>query len=248
MAVEDIPPRRQRGLGDRLSNILSRMAETVGAPEEGRLGYEDYLFGGAGTATTEQVESALENVAPKEEAATLPMPEYIDYIGQSTRGWKRPLKRPDSHAKYGYYGDGNTRSTRVHAMQWIPTSVGGNVSDESKFSLLGYGGSSVTGDILVAFARPSNVQPHSLYVYEHNTEGAWNAFKNSSSLGSFIKYLNGGRLYTPSDGERYIQLHKNTMDGGYPYDYWIFKEMDRWSTIRPNNEVAGSGGYLISED
>jgi hypothetical protein len=178
---------------------------------------------------------------PSEEPIVLAIPEYIDFIDQApySRSTVR-TRRPDAKKKYGFYGSGPSTSTRVHAMQWIPTTGGvSNSIDELdiKSNLYGnFGSQNLFGDILIAFARPSNVQSHTLYVYENNTEMMWRSLKSSSSLGSQVNYLSGGRPYQDSDGHRYKELHKNTMDGGYPYDYWIFNDMDRWSTIRPNNE------------
>ena len=163
MAVEDIPPRRQRGLGDRLSDILSRMAETVGAPEEERLGYEDYLFGGAGTATPEQVESALENVV---EAVELPPPTEIKFIEEVNDGSRRPDKNASN------YGQGNEFSTRVRAFQFIPIYI-----DKS---------GAVTGDLIVAFARHKSGQAQPLYTYSNRTLADYRSLETSGSLGRTI--------------------------------------------------------------
>lgn len=239
MAVEDIPPRRQRGLGTRLGEILASTPMYRPSAAEALYGPEP---------ATEEVFVTEELVTEEPaEDVVLPIPEYVDYIEQAEkRGLAVPTSRPDRYEKYGYYNQGPSRSTRVHAMQWVPTAITNQLTntdiDESlygqsaAFKGFGLDSAGVFGDILIAFARPSNVQAHGLYVYQHNADSVWEALKSSTSLGKFLNRLNGGRPYRDSDGERYKELHKNTMDGAYPYDYWIFNEMDRWSTIRPNNE------------
>lgn len=162
MAIEDIPPRR-RGLGERLEDILSRMSETVGAPEEERLGYEDYLFGGAGTATTEQVESALENVT---EQIELPPPTEIKFIEEVNDGSRRPDKKPSN------YGQGSEFSTRVRAFQFIPVSVDQN--------------GNAIGDLIVAFARHRSGQAQPMYTYSNRTFGDYKLLETSGSLGRTI--------------------------------------------------------------
>lgn len=219
--------RPKSGLGQRLSEILANTPEY--RPEAATA-----LFG-EGSAPSE------EPTILSEKPIILAIPEYIDFIDQAPYS-RSPVRtrRPDAKKKYGFYRSGPSTSTRVHAMQWIPTTGGvSNPTDEldRKGLLYGHFGSqNIFGDILIAFARPSNVQSHALYVYENNSEMMWRSLKSSPSLGSQVNYLSGGRPYQDADGHRYKELHKDTMDGGYPYDYWIFNEMDRWSTIRPNNE------------
>jgi len=145
------------------------------------------------------------------------------------------------------YGQGAARSTRVWAMQWVPTSSGMLIdnSDNSKGSLSGYVDPStyenVTfGDILVAFARPSNSQPTSLYVYNYNTLPTWEDFSSANSLGRFIKILNGGKPYSGSDGDKYRALHPLV-----PEDGWIFSadRLAMW-TSPSKREVSRSGSVL----
>lgn len=227
MAVGDYGDAGQRKL-DRLRQELGLDYRDPNAPSrESRtrselLGYEEPYVRDVSAPEDQDMWSEEEVGGDEElaEAEPLGVPEYIDEVIQSlVRG--RPTKRPDKYVEY--YSSNNPKknqyqSTRVHAMQWIPT--------------IGYS----VGDILVAFARPSNSQAHALYVYENNTRDDWDTFKNGTSLGKYIRSLKGGRMYADSDGLRYKKLHENTMDGGYPYDFWIFNEMERWSTIRPNNE------------
>ena len=241
MAIEDIPPRRPRGLGTRLGEILASTPMYRPSAAEALYGPEPVTP----SAVEEKVviEGAPEEAPPE---VALPMPEYLSQIDQADSvGIAVSTSRPDRYEKYGYYNQGPTKSTRVHAMQWIPTAITNQLTNSdidealsgqsARFKGFELSSAGVFGDILIAFARPSNVQAHSLYVYEHNSEAVWNALKSSRSLGKFVNRLNGGRAYRDSDGERYKDLHKNTMDDGYPYDYWIFNDMDRWSTIRPNN-------------
>lgn len=237
MAVEDIPPRRVRGLGTRLGEIIEN------APYY-RPSAAEALYGGTSAATEKDIEESLSSVIEPPE--TLPLPEYISDIPQADKiGLAVPTSRPDRYKKYGYYGQGPKKSTRVHAMQWIPTMVTKRLmiaeqEDELSGQAALYKGfqleaPALFGDILIAFARPSNVQAHSLYVYEHQAESVWRALEATTSLGTWVNRLSNGRPYTTTDGDRYKKIHKNTMDDGYPYDYWIFNEMDRWSTIRPDN-------------
>lgn len=242
------PEKRRYGLGTRLSEIIAN------TPQYGEQAAAA-LFGGAGTASEEEIRQALRYVsgedaptetefgAAEKPPMVLPPPEYIDYIPQSSRPGYVKTKRPDRFERYGFYFGGPNSSTRVHAAQWIPTFIGGgNDGGESLLQPEMYGyrseGAGTYGDILVAFARPSKNQAHSLYVFENNSEQTWNSFKSAYSLGRAVGILTGGRSYREVDGERYKDLHKNTTDGGAPYDNWIFGEdqMPRWMTIRPDNE------------
>lgn len=230
MAVEDIPPRPRRGLGERLADVLAR--QTAGTFDV----YEETLFEGAGTATPEEVSEAKSLVT--EEVAPLPKPEYISSIGQSNVGRVRTT-RPDRKASYRYYMDGPDRSTRVHAMQWIPTGVSPTMEIKEGGEI---GSSFVIGDILVAFARPSVRQRSgagSLYVYENKTAIIWNGFITADSLGQYVnRTLGSGRPYVNGDGERYRALHRHKLDDGSVYDDWIFNpdQLARWIVIRPDNE------------
>lgn len=239
MAVEDIPPRPRRGLGEKLADVLARQTEgRFRVYEETLFGvYEEPSFEDGTTITYEDVLTEARRYETGAEPSPLPKPEYLDYIAQATTGIKK-TSRPDRRPEDQYYNEGPNNSTRVHAMQWIPTYL----SDSS----IAYEDgiiqeSSVYGDILVAFARPSNNQlvgAGSLYVYENHSGTSWESFKISSSLGRAVNTILGaGRPYKNVDGSRYRMLHATTMDGGAPYDNWIFNEdqLARWRTIRPGN-------------
>jgi hypothetical protein len=182
-----------------------------------------------------------EDVAPEEtEDDSLPTPEYIDFISQASGfGIGKPYPRPDLHPIF--YNEGPDKSTRVHAMQFIPTSKGTDQVTPFASQLLPAMGYSkqfgVVGDILVAFARPSKGKS-TLFIYKNQTGMQWLGLKNATSLGKRIKTLGSAEPYSPSMGARYKELHKNTMDGGSLYDNWIFNEdqLARWMVIRPDNE------------
>lgn len=176
---------------------------------------------------------------------SLPPPSEIYELGQSKKSDK-PTPRPDLHPEF--YGDGSSRSTRVQAMQWIPTTVvdsGPAIDPDSdeyqKAMLYGYdatNNASLYGDILVAFARPSkNQEPQALYVFKGNPESNWNMLRSSDSVGRAIRLLQGGLPYLDSDGERYKDLHKATIDPetDSPWALWIFDQV--WS-LRANNATA----------
>lgn len=250
MAVEDIPPKKPTGLGDRLSDILARQA--VGNYES----YERTLFGGEVTATSEEVSGALSSVYEKPADRPLPPPSDVTIIDQAygskvvrrkTARSGLTWKRPDLDVT-AYGQGGSMRSTRVWGIQWIPTVV---LNEEpflekdisARNSLYGYDLNSLTtentfGDILVAFARPSNLQSNSLYVFSNNAKSTWEAFSTSSSFGRSIRILNGGRPFKDSDSHKYASLHPTVSDST-----WIFGSsyMDRWSTTR---EVSASGAGL----
>lgn len=165
----------------------------------------------------------------------LPPPSSIHFAVQSQTGHVK-TKRPDRRKSDGYYyanptgaggRDENKRdilyvSTRVHAFQWIPTTPEG-------------------GDLLVAFARPSTTQAHTLHVYSDLGESQWTSFASSDSLGKSVNSLGTGRLYDKADGDKYNTLHA-TSDDGDQWDYWIFNELGTFTTVRPNNEGLGEGG------
>jgi hypothetical protein len=176
-----------------------------------------------------------EEVVPEEtEDDSLPVPEYIDFISQASGiGLGKSYPRPDLVPTF--YNEGPDKSTRVHAMQYIATSK----ETPFNFSVLGTAQATPTsnGDILVAFARPSKGKS-TLFVYKNKNYLQWSALKSSTSLGKFVKSLGSAEPYNESMGTRYKDLHKNTMDGGSPYDNWIFNEdqLARWMVIRPDNE------------
>lgn len=159
----------------------------------------------------------------------LPFPEYIRPIVQSVKRSGFGSVRPDLHPEF--YVGGPRSSTRVHAIQWIPLM---QTAEE------------VFGDILVAFARPSLKQTAkdagSLYVYRSKTEGLWNTFKVSSSLGSAVNSLLGvGVAYDVGYDSYYRKFHPE-YDGVY-----IFDEVSKWRVIRPDNTIAGATKSKLSE-
>ena len=133
------------------------------------------------------------------------------------------VKRPDLYP--GFYGGARRmESTRVAAMQWIPTYVDFEDVDES-------GESQVIGDLLVAFARPSGGGVP-LYVYNGVSKGMWRRIKNESvSFGREVNKLDVYHRYEGSDGDRYRELHPS-------YDYWIFNDLESISAGRSKNESA----------
>lgn len=208
MAVEDTPPRRS-ALGKRLGDILAD------APEMGAR-TESILFGGEVTATPEAVKESLTYVTGTGEVP-LPPVETIYPIKQST-GSKRGIKRPDKNSDF--YGRAIVnQSTRVWGLQWVPTSLSSAETETAN----------VYGDILAAFARPSNTQPTSVYIYPNQEQKTWETLKNGSSFGRGINMLNGGRPYTEPDGSKHSGLH--------PYESKLFVNM--LGTLqggRPDNE------------
>jgi hypothetical protein len=172
---------------------------------------------------------------------TLPPPSEIKTLEQSTKSSKA-TPRPDLHKEF--YGDGSSRSTRVQAMQWIPTRVQEPLtldpesSEYANAMLYGFDAntaSTVYGDILVAFARPSNNQaPQALYVFKDNPESNWGMVSTSTSVGRAVNLLNGGTPYVDSDASRYKDIHKYTIDDetGAPWAMWIFDDV--WG-LRENN-------------
>jgi hypothetical protein len=135
------------------------------------------------------------------------------------------VKRPDLYP--GFYGGARRmESTRVAAMQWIPTYVDSEDLEES-------GESRVIGDLLVAFARPSGGGVP-LYVYNGISREMWRRIKNESvSFGREVNKLDVYHRYGGSDGDRYRELHPS-------YDYWIFNDLESIAAGRTRNE---SGTY-----
>lgn len=219
MAVEDIPPKKPRGLGTRLEQILA--STSTYRPEAA-----ESLYGGAPVETTTEAGGAGTGTTKEEEA--LPPPSEVIIVDQAygitpvKYGPRAGLTylRPDLDPSA--YNQGSSKSTRVWGIQWIPT----------------LGGKNVYGDILVAFARPSKNQEHTLYVYKNNSMNAWESFRKASSLGSRIGLLTAGRPYQDGDGNIYIEKHPT-----FPDKSWIFSEsyMAMWSTARP---VSTSGTAL----
>ena len=243
MAVEDIPPRRVRGLGKRLEEIIESTPFYRPSAAEA-------LYGPEPEPAEELAATDEEEVEP----TTLPPPSEVIMVDQAygsatiRRGKSKvgmSYARPDLDTTA--YGQGASRSTRVWAMQWIPTSSGQLINDKRNpnSNLSGYVDPSMYedvtfGDILVAFARPSNSQPTSLYVYSHNTLPTWEDFSSATSLGRGIKLLNGGRPYKGSDGDGYRIMHPRVSDDG-----WIFSadRLAMW-TSPSKREVSRSGSVL----
>lgn len=207
--------RKRRGLGPeglaRIREDLKEFKETL--PEE--------VDEGPPEEPPEEEESGPER--PR-----LPPPEYISNIlqadwpaGSDPDESRFQVLRPDKDKRF--YKQGSTKSTRVHAMQWIPTDI-----DE-------YG--IVTGDIFVAFARPSKSVGSSLFLYASHDADTWNSFKISESLGEAVRSL-GTAISKKEMDEEEIENYKKL----HPmHSSWIFdpKEMIKWTTIRPNNSIAG---------
>ena len=173
----------------------------------------------------------------EETIAALTGPSEVIIIDQAYP-FSAVKRKPKSEAGKAYarpdlvreaYGQGKSnKSTRVWGMQWIPTATKTTGAGGDEDNLL-------TGDILVAFARPSNVQASSLYVYMSNPWHSWTAFRGATSLGRAIRLLSGARPYEPGDGVRYQALYPRVPDGD-----WIFgpSYMSMWSTTRPTSAAG----------
>lgn len=163
----------------------------------------------------------------------LPLPEYIEPILQAERPSdmsadeaRFAVKRPDLDSRF--YGQGSTKSTRVHAIQWIPTH-----RSESGM---------VYGDIFVAFARPQRGKS-GLFLYTDKSAETWTNFKNSSSLGRYVNKLGTPETQDALDSELFA-FYKSK----HPiYSTWIFEEMARWNTIRPGNALGGDDAKTAAE-
>ena len=215
MAVEDIPPRRVRGLGRRFDEIRE-------ATPEYRPSVAAALYGGEVTATSEEVEESLKSIARGEETI-LPPPEYKRRITQSRRS-SRAVKRPDLYSEF-YDAAGAEQSTRVWAMQWVPTAAIGEL---------------VMGDLLVVFARTTGVNGGRIFVYTDVVRGVWEQISEySASYGKAIGNLPHYHVLEDHDKLRYRTLHAKT-DEGMPWEDWIWDKEDVWAGGRPDNE---SGTY-----
>lgn len=221
MAIEDIPPRRS-GLGKRLGEILAN-APAVGPRTE------SVIFGGEGTASPEQVSSALSYItgrAEEEGSTSLPEPELVlpepdyslGYIEQSRKS-PRAVKRPDLYPEY--YGAARaTQSTRVFAMQWIPTFANEDI---------------VMGDLIVAFARVTGLNGGKLYVYINVSFEKWAYIRDEcESFGKEINKLGHYHVFSADDQIKYESFHSKT-DGGKPWTYWIWNDSGTFAAGRPNN-------------
>lgn len=170
-----------------------------------------------------------EDRAMEELAKALPPVETIYPIKQST-GSKRGVKRPDKNRDF--YGRAVVRqSTRVWGLQWIPTTLSDADTDTAN----------VFGDILAAFARPSNSQATSVYIYPNQEQKTWETLKHGSSFGRGINDLTGGRPYTSADGSRHSDLH--------PTESGLFVNMlGELNSGRPGNESKNYAEVLARAD
>jgi len=159
----------------------------------------------------------------------LPPVETIYPIKQST-GSKRGVKRPDKNKDF-YNRAVVRQSTRVWGLQWIPTRISEADTETAN----------VYGDILAAFARPSNVQATSVYIYPDQEQKSWETLKNGTSFGRGINNLNGGRPYTSADGSKHVSLH--------PTESGLFAEdLGELNAGRPGNESKTYAEVLARAD
>lgn len=148
----------------------------------------------------------------------LPKPEYVYPINQSTKASFK-TSRPDKYYEF-WRAAASQQSTRVYAMQWIPTHREYGVT---------------IGDIFVAFARPSKGKK-SLFVYKKKKQEEWDFLKIGGEEGSFGKTIN--TMGKPDDYDDALFSEYEEIHVGHTE--WIFKSMGKWGTIRPNNESTGS--------
>lgn len=180
----------------------------------------------------EEIDEGPPEEPPEEESGPerprLPPPEFIDGIRQSSKPYPYKAARPDStyyiesgKKVYPFYEDGPTRSTRVRAMQWVPTSVMGT---------------EVVGDIFVAFARP-NSGKSTLFCYKNCEEDVWKNFKTAKSLGRYVNTVlnsHGPKPHGPDDYAIYKELHPD-FTGSYIFDAGKLVE---WFSIRNPNSAG----------
>jgi hypothetical protein len=172
----------------------------------------------------------------------LPPPSEIFTLRQSSKPKVKSTPRPDLYSSF--YGAGPKESTRVQAMQWIPTRVSEDTSEVERDKNV----SGLYGSIIIVFARPSKLQEPlrtgAMYVYKDNTENMWNTMSKATSVGGTIKLLRNGELFSDSDGDYYKDLHSGTIDPetGSAWALWIFD--DAWG-LRDNN---GSVEYRGMEE
>ena len=224
MAVDDGPGR------ERLNRIRRELGrEYIDSSRESRTRSELLREEGPPTDVT----------APEDQDMwRLPPPEYNGrkYIAQSTKSIKA-TRRPDKYPEF--WGAGPKQSTRAAGMQWIPVIA----SDTS-----------VTGDLVVAFARPSKSSGTTFYVYKNLDKLKWEAVSTDSSIGRAIGALEGGHPYRPfqfgSDDVRYKELHSNSGEDGKPWDDWLFEVTsffrsgednysETWSALKEEVSKAG---------
>lgn len=202
------------------------------SPEEGPPAPRRAPRPGLGNLGLERIQEALaefreEPLAPPEEPPTeedtvdrsnLPKPEYIYPIKQSTKA-SFSTKRPDKYFEF-YGAAASQQSTRVYAMQWIPTHrVGGDI----------------VGDIFVAFARPSNGKS-SLFVYKEKKISIWENLKAGGPEGSFGKTVRTLGSHGSYDSDLFSIYEKIHPD----HETWIYDSLEWWDVIRPMNESVGT--------
>jgi hypothetical protein len=197
---------RERG-DERLGSSL--FANTSGEPPVSSIGEPEPEAGGP---------AEPEEPSETEAEEPLPRPEMKYPILQSTAPYPYGAKRPDLIP--AFYGRGPGQSTRVYAMQWIPTRV----KDTYVF-----------GDIFVAFARPSKVAGSSLVLFREKTLATWTVFSSATSLGRAVERLGSPSSHGPSDYENYKELHPDFSGE------WIFDDdkLKLWMSVRPNNSHSG---------
>lgn len=220
MAIGD-----SRSGGKALGKSLGEILEST--PEIGER-TESILYGGEVTATPEAIKESLTYVTGTE-GPPLPPVETIYPIKQST-GSKRGVKRPDKNKEF-YNRAVVRQSTRVWGLQWVPTRLSDSEEDTGN----------VYGDILAAFARPSNTQLTSVYIYPDQEQETWETLKHGSSFGKGINTLNGGRAYTKADGSEHSKLH--------PGESELFvNKLDELNAGRPGNESKTYAEVLARAD
>lgn len=230
--------RKRRGLGEALNDIIARAQEArITLSEEGDLsgtlppgrpkrdrGYDIFSPQEGPPSPTRKAgpglgPSGLERIQEELiDRSDLPKPEYIYPIKQSTKA-SFSTKRPDKYVEF-YKAAASQQSTRVYAMQWIPT-----YRKDGR----------IVGDIFVAFARPSNGK-NSLFVYKEKDESEWATLKvggEDSSFGRAVKSLGSPDSYDDSLFSFYEEIHPD-------HETWIYDSMDWWAVIRPGNESVGS--------
>lgn len=238
--------RKKSGLGKSLKDILGDAAELIGSVEPATPGPEGVTAPPTGlTATSakrvrpglgqpgiERIRQELdefreEATTPPEEPPTeevtvdrsdLPKPEYIYPIKQSTKA-SFSTKRPDKYFEF-YGAAASQQSTRVYAMQWIPTHREN---------------ANIIGDIFVAFARPSQGKS-SLFVYKKKEISEWDSLKMGGPEGSFgkaVRSLGSHGSYDSDLFSFYEEIHPD-------HETWIYDSLEWWDVIRPMNESVGT--------
>ena len=141
MAVEDIPPRRPRGLGTRLGEILASTPMYRPSAAEALYGPPPVEE----AAPIEPISEAPELEEEEEEERRLPDPTDIFEFEPIP---EEETKRPDKYSRNWRQGPG--LSTRVRAAQWIAT----------EFTASGV----AVGDLIVSFDR-HNKGASPIYTY-----------------------------------------------------------------------------------